>query len=96
MVDVYAVSAYNACMKTMQYTIRGIPERFDAVVRHEAKISHQSMNLVLLKALERGLDLGAEPIRYNDLNDLAGSWVNDPEFDKAMADMDKVDEGLWK
>lgn len=82
-------------MKTMQYTIRGIPTRFDAVVRHEAKISHQSLNCVLLKALERGLDLGTEPVRYHDLDDLVGSWICDPEFDKAMADMDKVDEALW-
>jgi hypothetical protein len=80
----------------MQYTIRGIPARFDDAVRHEAKISHQSLNVVLLKALERGLDLGVESTRYNDLDDLAGSWVSDPEFTRAMADMDKVDKALWK
>jgi len=80
----------------MQYTIRGIPSRFDVVVRHEAAVSHQSLNAVLIKALERGLNLGPEPTRYDDLADLAGSWVHDPEFDKAMADMDKVDEALWK
>ena len=80
----------------MQYTIRGIPPRFDVVVRREAADSHQSLNAVLIKALERGLNLGAEPTRHDDLNDLAGSWVKDPEFDKAMADMNKVDEALWK
>jgi hypothetical protein len=95
-VDLHAHIAYYACMKTMQYTIRGIPSRFDDVVRHEAKVTHQPMNVVLLKALERGLGLGKESIRYNDLDDLAGSWVKDPEFTKAMADMDKVDEALWK
>lgn len=83
-------------MKTMQYTIRGIPARFDAVVRQEAKASHQSMNVILLQALARGLNLGTEPIRFNDLDDLAGSWVKDPEFDRAMADMDKVDEAMWQ
>jgi hypothetical protein len=83
-------------MKTMQYTIRGIPARFDAVVRQEAKVSHQSMNVILLQALARGLNLGTEPIRFNDLDDLAGSWVKDPEFDRAMADMDKVDEAMWQ
>ena len=80
----------------MQYTIRGIPPRFDVVARREATASHLSLNAVLLKALERGLDLGQEPIRHNDLDDLAGSWVRDKEFDRALADMDKVDEGLWK
>jgi len=61
-----------------------------------AEVSHQSLNAILLKALERGLDLGIEPVRCGDLDDLAGSWVQDPEFDKAMADIDKVDEVLWK
>ena len=35
-------------------------------------------------------------IRYDDLDDLAGSWVQDLEFDKALAEMDNVDESLWK
>ena len=92
----HAVDAYDVGMKTRQYTIRGVTARFDAVARHEATVSNQSLNAVLIKALERGLNLGAEPIRYDDLDDLAGSWVKDPEFDRAMAAMDKVDEGLWK
>ena len=92
----HTLNAYYVGMKTMQYTIRGIPPRFDVAVRRDATASHQSLNAVLLKVLERGLDLGPEPVRYNDLNDLAGSWVQDPEFDKVMADMDKVDEAMWK
>ena len=34
--------------------------------------------------------------RHNDLDDLAGKCVDDPEFDKAMEAMDKIDEGLWQ
>ena len=83
-------------MKTMQYTIRRIPQRIDAAVRQEAKVLNQPLNGVLLKLLERGLNLGPEPIRYHDLDDLAGTWVDDPEFDKAMASMDKVDKAMWK
>lgn len=92
----HALFAYNACMKTKQYTIRGVPERFDRAAKREALASRQSLNLVLLKALERGLDLGPEPVRYADMDDLAGTWVRDPAFDRALADMDKVDEALWK
>ena len=83
-------------MKTRQYTIRGIPVHFDALIRREVKLSHRSLNAVLLEVLERGLGRGPEPIRYNDLDDLAGSWVKDPQFDRAMASMDKVDKAMWK
>ena len=31
-----------------------------------------------------------------DLDDLAGSWVDDPEFDAIIAEMDQVDPELWK
>ena len=50
--------------------------------------------MINIQALERGLNLGTEPMRFNDLDDLAGSWVKDPEFDRAMADMHKVDEAI--
>jgi methionine aminopeptidase len=31
-----------------------------------------------------------------DLDDLAGTWIPDPGFDRAIAEMDIVDEDLWK
>jgi hypothetical protein len=34
--------------------------------------------------------------RHRDLSDLAGTWVEDPAFDQAIADQDLVDEDLWK
>ena len=34
--------------------------------------------------------------RHRDLTDLAGTWVEDPAFDQAIADQDVVDEDLWK
>lgn len=34
--------------------------------------------------------------RNDDLAALAGSWVDDPAMEKSFADMDKVDEALWK
>ncbi len=34
--------------------------------------------------------------RHNDLDDLAGKWVDDPEFAAAIEAMDKIDEELWQ
>jgi hypothetical protein len=35
-------------------------------------------------------------VRYSDLDDLAGSWVQDPVFDRAVEEMDTVDNELWR
>jgi hypothetical protein len=32
---------------------------------------------------------------HHDLDDLAGQWVEDPEFDAAVEAQDQVDESLW-
>ena len=53
------------------------------------------MNEAALQALERGLDLDDRPIRRHDLDDLIGTWVEDPEFDRAIEQMDQVDRELW-
>jgi hypothetical protein len=37
-----------------------------------------------------------EPIRHGDLDDLAGTWVRDAESEKAFAEMDRIDEGIWQ
>jgi len=83
-------------MKTMQYTIRGIPERVNEVVRCRAKATKKSMNEVLLDALSKGLGVAEEPAEYHDLDDLAGTWTEDPEFDAAIKAFEVVDKDLWK
>jgi hypothetical protein len=49
-----------------------------------------------VEALARGAGLGEEPVRYSDLDDLAGTWTPDPAFDRAIAQMDTVDGEAWK
>ena len=34
--------------------------------------------------------------KRRDLADLAGTWVEDPAFDQALAGQDQVDPELWK
>ena len=43
-----------------------------------------------------GLGLAEEAPRHHDLDDLAGTWVDDPEFDRAIEAMDQVDPELWR
>jgi len=91
-----ALIAYNVGMAKIQYTVRGVPERLDSVARKRARKERKSLNATLLEALHRGLGMSEQQTRYSDLDDLAGSWVDDPEFDRAMKEMDRVDPELWK
>lgn len=88
-----ACSAYNRCM---QYTIRNISPSLDAAMREEARRQKLSLNQAVLRALRSSLGLSEEPERLRDLSDIAGSWIEDPEFDRAIADQDQIDEELWK
>jgi hypothetical protein len=94
--DMPALILYIAGMKTKQYTIRNVPEPVDRLVRQQAKKTHKSLNAVLLAALERGVGVANEPVEYHDLDELAGSWVADPDFDAAMEAFESIDEELWK
>ncbi len=80
----------------MQYTLRDIPPRLDSELRRRARHEGKSLNAVAIEALVRGAGLGGMPILYRDLGDIAGTWEEDPEFDRAIAEQDQVDEDLWR
>ncbi len=84
---------YNAGMKSIQYTIRSIPEPLDRILRQRAEREHKSLNTVVLEAAVKD---EAEPKTYHDLDHLIGTWVEDPEFDEAMRACEQIDEDLWK
>ncbi len=79
----------------MQYTVRGVPPAVDRAARELARRTHRSLNSVLLELLARGLGVGTTP-QFHDLDDLAGTWVADPEFDRAMEMFESIDEDMWK
>jgi len=83
-------------MSKIQYTIRGVSERLDEIARKRARRDGKCLNETLLAALQKGLGLSEDTVRYSDLDDLAGTWIHDPEFDRAIQEMDRVDPELWK
>ena len=82
--------------RRIQYTLRKIPSHVYRELRKRADKEHKSLNDTALQALERGLDLADRPIRPHHLDDLIGTWVEDPEFDRAIEEMDQVDPKLWQ
>ncbi len=79
-----------------QYTIRDIPARIDEALRRKARQEGKSLNQVAVEALTLSVGLGEEPSLYHDLDHLAGTWVADDEFEKALADQDQIDSQLWQ
>ena len=77
----HALSAYNVCMK--QYIIRKIPDHIDRIAREKAKKINKSLNAVLLKALEDGLNASNNAV-YHDLDEFSGSWVSDSEVEMVL------------
>lgn len=80
----------------MQYTLRNIPKKLDKALRAKAKADRKSLNQVTIEVLETGLGLNSQPRKYRDLDDIAGTWVEDPEFDAIMREQDQVDPEMWK
>jgi hypothetical protein len=83
--------------KKVQYTIRNIPKDVDDALRNLAVREGCSLNSVALGALESEARVNSEnTVRYHDLDDLIGTWVQDDAFDEAMSAFDVVDEELWR
>jgi len=80
----------------MQYTIRGVPPAVDAALRERARQTGKSLNEAALDALAEGTGVTGAPRKRRDLSDIVGTWVEDPEFDAAIADQDRIDDDLWK
>lgn len=79
-----------------QYTIRGISDRLDRALRKRAESEGKSMNTVLVESLHQAADQTAEPLEYHDLDDLIGQWGEDPDFDRCLAEQNRVDVEIWK
>lgn len=80
----------------MQYTIRNIPDYLDAALRDAARDQGKSLNDVAVEALTRGAGISECRVRQRDLSDIVGTWQEDPAFDAALADQDRIDEDMWR
>jgi hypothetical protein len=78
-----------------QYTVRNVSPRVDRALRRKAAQRGVSLNTLLLEALEAEAGERGAPKEHHDLDDLFGSWVNDPAVDRALAGQRRVDPKDW-
>ena len=81
--------------KKPQYTIRRVPVRVDHLLREKAERNKVSLNEAAVQALAHGLGASEEGHMFHDLDDLAGTWVQDEAFDRVMEEQDRIDPDLW-
>jgi len=79
----------------IQYTIRNLTPQLDRILRQRARELHKSLNEVVLDAVSSGVGLSEQALVYHDMDALAGSWREDPEFEAALQMQDQIDIKLW-
>ena len=79
-----------------QYTIRNVPRSVDQALRKKAARQRKSLNSVILEALIKDADVGTESKVYDDLDRLIGSWISDPEMERAFKEQREIDPRDWK
>ena len=82
--------------QTIQLTIRGVPLQVRSRFRQQARLENKSLNTLLVEVLSSAVGLNAEDRLYHDLDQWAGRWQEDPQFDKALREQDMIDESLWR
>lgn len=79
-----------------QFTVRGVPASVERALRRKARREGRSLNAILLDALAAAGAVEAGEVSHDDLDDLIGAWVEDPEFDHALEAQGQVDPELWR
>ena len=83
-----------------QLTIRSIGASLRAALEREAERRGQSLNKTVLALLSERLGIADEtaPVRYHDLDELAGTWTKAEasRFEEALEAQRQVDPKLWR
>lgn len=80
----------------MQYTIRNLPKRLDRAIRERARLENKSLNEVAIEGLLRAFGVAGEPAPLRDLSGIVGTWQEDPEMERVLAEQRRIDPELWR
>lgn len=82
----------------MTLKLENIPREVDEALQRKAHAEGKSVHQVAVEALRAGLGVSEPPTgtKKRDVSDIAGTWVEDPEFDRAIAEHDQVNPDDWR
>ena len=83
-------------MKTM--TIRYIPDEVAGQLKSLAEATNTSVNTTVVQMLSNGVLPKRKQRRVNDLSRFCGGWTQKDlkEFERVMADCERIDPEDWK
>jgi hypothetical protein len=73
----------------MTLVFDNLPAAVSEALEKKARDEGRTVEQVALEALTRGLE---NDLPKRDLSDVRGTWVEDPEFNRAMEDFERIDE----
>jgi hypothetical protein len=84
-------------MSAHNFKLRGIPTEIMTLLKQEAKRLRITVNILILKMIERSLGFTCKKTAYYDLDYLAGSWSSAKEktFKENSKHFEKIDKKLW-
>lgn len=81
-------------------TLRGLPPELAAYIEAEAERTHASLNATVIRLLREAMQperKSSGPETFRDLDHLAGTWTKEEadEFDRALAEIRRIDPEIW-
>jgi hypothetical protein len=82
-------------------TLRNLPPEIARAVQRRAKEKRTSINKAVIDLLEESAGTRAHtpaPVRYHDLDHLAGTWTENEAaaFETLLTEQRRIDPELWK
>lgn len=77
----------------MTILLQNLPPDVEAELRRRATATGQSIEQVVVELIQIGLSSGELD---ENLQAVIGTWVDDPEFEAAIAEFERVDPEAWR
>lgn len=80
------------CMHAKRAVYDTVYSRCGGPRRQRSRQEVKSLNTVVVETFARGLEAQVAPPVHTDLDHLIGAWREDPEFDRAVAEFERIDD----
>ena len=94
--EILNLVAARLSKQDMTLMLNEVPPLLDEMIRRRAAETGKSPEQLVIEAIWKQFGIDPNAPVHHDLDFAIGSWVEDPEFDKYMAEQDRIDPEMWK